>query len=77
MALQGSGQTEEQQASNRAASPEPEGVEPQKPERGLTFNMRGDARAQPLWRPLDGRVRPQLIHISNLANSPVNRFMFA
>jgi len=34
----------EQQASNRAAFPEPEEVEPQKPERGLTFKLRGAAR---------------------------------
>ena len=35
------GQTEEQQASNRAALPEPEEVERQKPERGLTPELSG------------------------------------
>ncbi|MBT9161101.1 MAG: hypothetical protein DDT26_02400 [Dehalococcoidia bacterium] len=40
----GGGQTEEQQASNRAASPEREKVEQQKPERGLTFELSGHQR---------------------------------
>ena len=39
-ALGDSGQTGEQQASNRAAPPEREGVERQKPERGLTLEAR-------------------------------------
>jgi len=34
----------EQQADDRAAPPEHEGVERQKPERGLTFDMSGSNR---------------------------------
>ena len=37
----------EQQASNRAAPPEREGVEPQKPERGLTLRLTGVPKARP------------------------------
>ena len=36
-----------QQASNRAALPEPEGVEQQKPERGLTLRLTGVPKARP------------------------------
>jgi len=43
----GGGQTGEQQASNRAASPEPEEVEQQKPERGLTLRLTGGPKARP------------------------------
>jgi len=41
------GQTGEQQASNRAAPPEPEGMEQQKPERGLTLRLTGGPKARP------------------------------
>jgi len=44
VALQGGGQTEEQQARNRAALPEHVEVEPLKPERGLTFEVTGPRR---------------------------------
>jgi len=37
----------EQQASNRVAPPEPEGVEQQKPERGLTLRLTGGPKARP------------------------------
>jgi len=37
----------EQQASNRAAAPEREGVEQQKPERGLTLRLTGGPKARP------------------------------
>ena len=37
----------EQQASNRVASPEREGVERQKPERGLTLRLTGVPKARP------------------------------
>jgi len=37
----------EQQASNQAALPEPEGVERQKPERGLTLRLTGVPKARP------------------------------
>jgi len=47
VALQGGGQTEEQQARNRAELPEPEGVERQKPERGLTLRLTGVPKARP------------------------------
>jgi len=43
----GGGQTKEQQAGNRAASPECEGVERQKPERGLTLRLTGGPKARP------------------------------
>ena len=43
----GGGQTGEQQARNRAASPESEEVEPQKPERGLTLRLTGVPKARP------------------------------
>ena len=36
-----------QQARNRAASPESEEVEPQKPERGLTLRLTGAPKARP------------------------------
>ena len=46
--IAGRGQTEEQQASNRAASPESEEVERQKPERGLTLRLlTGGPKARP------------------------------
>jgi len=45
--VQGGGQTGEQQASYRAALPEPEEVEPQKPERGLTLRLTGGPKARP------------------------------
>jgi len=44
-ALGDGGQTGEQQAGNRVAPPEPEGVEQQKPKRGLTFGVRGCQKA--------------------------------
>ena len=44
---QGGGQTGEQQASNQAAPPEPEEVERQKPERGLTLRLTGVPKARP------------------------------
>ena len=37
----------EQRASNRAASPEPEELERQKPERGLTLRLTGGPKARP------------------------------
>jgi len=37
----------EQQASNTKAPPEPEGVEQQKPERGLTLRLTGGPKARP------------------------------
>jgi len=37
----------EQQASSLVASPEPEGVERQKPERGLTLRLTGVPKARP------------------------------
>ena len=37
----------EQQASNRAALPEPEEVERQKPKRGLTLRLTGGPKARP------------------------------
>jgi len=43
----GGGQTGEQQASNRVAPPEREGVERQKPERGLTLRLTGVPKARP------------------------------
>ena len=46
-ALGDGGQTGEQQASNRAAPPEPEGVGQQKPERGLTLRLTGVPKARP------------------------------
>ncbi len=49
----------EQQASNREAPPEHVEVERQKPERGLTFDMRGKHRLAGVC-PLDGRVRPRV-----------------
>lgn len=51
----------EQQASNREAPPEHVEVERQKPERGLTFDMRGGQGRQPLDVPLDGRVRQHCV----------------
>ena len=39
--VQGGGQTGEQQANSRAAPPEREGVERQKPKRGLTLRLTG------------------------------------
>ena len=53
-ALGDGGQTGEQQASNQAASPERVEVEQQKPERGLTFKLRGAPLAA---RPLERSVR--------------------
>ena len=49
----GGAQTGEQQASNPEAQPEREGVERQKPNRGLTLRLTGVPKA----RPLEGRVR--------------------
>jgi len=46
-ALGDGGQTGEQQASNRAALSEPEGVERQKPKRGLTLRLTGVPKARP------------------------------
>ncbi len=46
-ALGDGGQTGEQQASNRAALPEAEGLEQQKPERGLTLRLTGGPKARP------------------------------
>jgi len=46
-ALGDGGQTGEQQASNWAAPPEPDGVERQKPERGLTLRLTGGPKARP------------------------------
>ena len=43
----GGEQTGEQQASNQAAPPEPEEVERQKPERGLTLRLTGVPKARP------------------------------
>ena len=40
-------QMAKQQASNWAASPESEEVEPQKPERGLTLRLTGVPKARP------------------------------
>ena len=40
-------QMAKQQASNQAASPEPEEVERQKPERGLTLRLTGVPKARP------------------------------
>ena len=37
----------EQQASNQAAPPEPEGVERQKPKRDLTLRLTGVPKARP------------------------------
>jgi len=37
----------EQQDSSQAALPEPEGVERQKPERGLTLRLTGGPKARP------------------------------
>ena len=45
--VQVGGQTGEQQASNTVALPEPEEVEPQKPERGLTLRLTGVPKARP------------------------------
>ena len=46
-ALGDGGQTGEQQASNREASPERVEVERQKPERGLTLRLTGVPKARP------------------------------
>jgi len=46
-ALGDGGQTGEQQASNREASPERAEVEQQKPERGLTLRLTGGPKARP------------------------------
>ena len=46
-ALGDGGQTGEQQAGNRVAPPEPEGVEQQKPKRGLTLRLTGVPKARP------------------------------
>ena len=45
--VQGGCQAGEQQASNHEAPPEPEGVERQKPERGLTLRLTGVPKARP------------------------------
>ena len=42
-----SAQKAKQQASNRVTPPEPEGVERQKPERGLTLRLIGVPKARP------------------------------
>jgi len=42
-----SAQKAKQQASNRVASPEREGVERQKPKRGLTLRLTGGPKARP------------------------------
>jgi len=46
-ALGDGGQTGEQQASNRAASPEHAEEEQQKPKRGLTLRLTGAPKARP------------------------------
>jgi len=46
-ALGDGGQTREQQASNRVASPEHAEVDRQKPERGLTLRLTGVPKARP------------------------------
>ena len=46
-ALGEAGQTGELQASSREVSPEREGVERQKPERGLTLRLTGGPKARP------------------------------